>query len=297
MNPIDRTKSFAADKKTSSTYAGICACLVLLSILVRITLPITLGSILLGIGIFIFTGKKWVRLVIIPICLAFNLATSYLFGFPVKYLMPLEGYVKDIATGEPIENAIFDVEYSEYRPTVTVTVVGRDIGHAYAVSGKDGKYLVEGRLLLDFIHPNARRHLKLRHPLYETADIFLNRADLTVVDNVCREKERASGIFHVDTCRITFKSKHGLIRYDVELEKLKDKYRNARKVDGLDITWVLHDEMIEYAVQAKKMGLPIEWDFIFKEWDKTLLPFGEYKGTAKTEIMRIVNSQIVKSVP
>ncbi len=286
MNPIDKTKSFAADKKTSSTYAGICACLVLLSILVRITLPITLGSILLGIGIFIFTGKKWVRLVIIPICLAFNLATSYLFGFPVKYLMPLEGYVKDIATGEPIENAIFDVEYSEYRPTVTVTVVGRDIGHAYAVSGKDGKYLVEGRLLLDFIHPNARRHLKLRHPLYETADIFLNRADLTVVDNVCREKERAASIFRLDTCMITIRSRHGVISHNFLLMNLGIKYQNDRRAGGRDISWVL-DEMVQYATQAKDLNVDVDWGQIFERWDKMLAPFGGDKSTTKTEILGI----------
>ena len=288
MEQIDNPKSFAADKKRRNTYAGISACVVLLCVAIRITLPVTVGSILLGIGIFLFTGKKWVRWTVIPLCIGFNLATSYLFGFPVKYLMPLEGYIKDVSTGEPIPNAIFDVEYIEYRPTVTVTVVGRDIDHAYVVSGKDGRYLIGGRFFLDFMHPNTRRHLKLRHPLYETAEIFLNRSDLTVVDSECRKKERAANIFHLDTCKITFKSKSGRIRYDVGLESLKEKYRDNRKVNGVDITWVLFDEMLPYAAQAKKMGLPIEWRLVFQEWDKILLPFGEYKGTAKAEIMRIV---------
>ncbi len=287
MNPINKTKSSVTVRKTINTYAGICSCLVFLSIVVRITLPITLGSILLGIGIFLFAEKKWVKLVIIPICLGFNVATSYLFGFPIKYLMPLAGYVKDVSTGAPIENAIFDIEYIEYRPTVTVTVVGRDIDHAYAVSGKDGKYLIKGKFLLDFIHPNAVRHLKLLHPLYETADVLLNRTSLTVVDSVCREKERAANIYRLDTCMTIIRSRHGVISHNFLLMNLGVKYQNDRRAGGRDISWVL-GEMVQYAKQSKNLNVVVDWDQNFKQWDKVLSPFGGDKSTTKTEILEII---------
>jgi len=278
------------DNGIRNVYAGISACLILISIVVRITLPVTIGSVLLTTGVVIFAKQKWLKWSVVPLCLAFNVATSYLLGFPIRYLMPLEGSVTDAETGSPIVSAIFDVEYAEYRPTLTITDIGREIDRGYAVTEKDGKYLVEGRFIVDFLHPNARRFIKLRHPLYETLDILPLSTELKVTDRECRKKEKAANIFHLDTCQIVLKPQQGVIHYNIQLGKLETKYHNDRRADETDISWVLN-EMITYAAQAKNLNVSVEWNLIFAQWDRILDRFGGDKSTTKAEILSIVGKR------
>ena len=272
-------------EKILTWYIGVSGLLTLLSMVLRINLCITVGTVFFVLGVFLFSKNKAAKWTTLILVVGLNIFTSVVAGFPVCYSMPMTGYVKDKVTGEPIENAIFEIEWFENHGTVAGNV-GYSIGKTYAVSGKDGKYLVGGRFTLDFINPNIDRIVRLRHPLYETIDFMPKDSSLKVLDQECLAKEKESKVFRVGTCNIRIESKNRVIPYNIKLMKLEDKYRKGLKTERGDLFISEAEDIASYyGKEAQILGVNFNWDTIFIEWEKIVKPFGATFNLARKRAM------------
>ena len=252
-----------------STYTVFSAIITLLTFGMATFLTFFVASVLAVIGVFLFSKQKVRKWITLAVAIGFNIFTSATIGVPVRYSYPMAGEVHDKLTGEPIENAIFECRWVGREDILIGSHAGFDIDQTYAVTDNNGRYFLKGRWTFDLFYPTVSRYVTLRHPLYET----ISSIDL-----------KWNKLNEGDT---KIKPEKGIIPYSIKLIKLEDKYRATRDAGGTDITWVLHDEMIPYATQAQKLDLVLDWQTIFTKWDNILKPFGEYKGTTKSEITRI----------
>lgn len=249
--------------------------------LINVFFAVTIAA---GAAIWIYITDPRKRKYAVLALMGLMAVSSVVIRWPIGYILPMTGYLLDKKTGEPIENAILEVEW--FHGYVSAAGgFGRSFDKSYIVSGKDGRYRISGRLTIPIPLGSygVKQTVLVRHPLYESKR--LSGAESPVVISNFDAWNSNAYISKMHPMRIRL----GRISRDLRLSKLADKYRAARNVGGVDITWAIHDEMVPYAMQAKRMELDIDWEKTFEEWDAILQPFGGDKGAAKSEILKIVS--------
>ena len=182
--------------------------------------PVCFGAAFLSvlIGVWVFAGNIKIKLKTTKIVVAIAIVSSLVVQWPIAYSQPISGQVKDTLTGEPISNAIFECEWVKYTGSIG-GAVGREFGRSYAVTDKDGRYKISGRLTIHPFSYTAERHITLRHPLYESGKYSYGPYG----------KLHSGGRF--------FQFRLGTLRNDIKLIKLEDKYKNYRKIAGACDIW------------------------------------------------------------
>lgn len=234
--------------------AGIC------SIGVAVVLALSGASL-----IYVHDKKKRIKaFMAIGVLLV---VSSLALGWPVRYALPIEGQVTDKVTGEPIENAIFEVAW-----WASYSSGGKEVDKTFAVAGKDGKYRIPGRLSLpsDLGDFGLRRAVTLRHPLYE----IVKFRDMGTIITLPDEKTATRVRPHITRTRRDFK-----------LQKLEDKYKtNSIAKDRTDLQSSVDFNMPDYCSQARKLQLVIDCVKYFPVWDKIGAPYGIQFRLAKERI-------------
>jgi len=186
------------------------------------TISINLAVVLALIGAaFIYLRDKKQRQQAFLGIGALLVMSSLIIGWPLRYALPIDGRVVDKATGEPVESAIFEVEWWASYASVG-GASGKLVDRTYAVSGKDGEYRIAGRLSfpLDPGGYGLTRIVKLRHPLYETA--------------MFDDMGRIIDFIEINRIRMTEKIRPhiSITSKDFKLLKLEDKYKASGKVNS-----------------------------------------------------------------
>jgi len=249
-----------------SGFVVFSSVLLLLTFVMATFLTLFVASILMTIGVFAYSENKTAKWTILLVSISFNVLTSATFGVPIRHSFPMSGFVRDKVDGVPVEGAIFECRWVGMSDVLIGSHAGFDIDKSYAVTDKDGKYFLKGRWTFDLFFPTVTRYVTLRHPLYETL------SDINLKWDMLREGRNIG-------------PQGGVITYNIELEKLEDKYRDKRKVGGKDVSWEFN-EMISYSRHAKMLALPVKWESIFKKWDEILVPYGGDRSTTKSEIVK-----------
>jgi len=202
--------------------------------------------------------KKILIILILGLIVVFITLSSSFASWPLEVTPAIEGRILDATTGEPIENSIVEVDWD----TSVFAFVDRTSGSAgymLIVTGKDGKYKVPSKVMLQplggfFSHLRNIR-IVVRHPLYESKDASI------VEDNI--DSYKKEGKFQ---------------RYDAILRTLKNKYKYSRVINNnvLGTHNSLMDDLNEaqgYATQAKKMRLNVNWEIYFNAWTAIVEPY------------------------
>lgn len=210
-----------------------------------------------------------------------------LFCWPFVSTPAIEGRVFDASTNEPIENTIIDVIWHGMQ-VAPADRTGVEVAKIFIVTGKDGKFNVPKK---SFFQPTGllsnvdQLRLVVRHPLYETKEIYANYDDKTKTWVNFGELEK--GKFHLE----------------LKILSLKDKYKDigGNFVPGsnihLSITY-LAAEMTGaskgdyYFRNAVKLGIDKVWlNNIFNNWNKLA---GNYNKEDAQYLIESINKMKVE---
>lgn len=211
--------------------------------------------------------------------------SSVVIQWPIGYILPMTGYIKDKVTGEAIENVIFEVEWS-HRYASVGGASGVSSGVTYAVSDKEGKYLIRGRLVLPF-PPGSYgfgQIIRLRHPLYEGKEL----GGSACAENIIMLSSEDGWSSRISSGRPHLRPRVGRINRDFKLMKLEDKYRDAPQINGVsffDEIW----HMKEYYAQASKLAVNMDWISIQKHWESLVVKHNYDFDYAQKEFAKILS--------
>jgi len=130
---------------------------------------------------------------------------------------PIEGRVTDATTGQPIENVVISCEWVKEVPAF-VDTVRKGFAHEVAITDKQGRYRIPSKRSIHFPpilcvgSSFDGISINIAHPLYSTPQ-FVGAG------NEC--------VFIPFENRRIYKSKDGIIHYDISLLSLEEKYVKA----------------------------------------------------------------------
>lgn len=239
-----------------TTYVAFTVILMVVGAFVMWPSPLGIAIFSIVVGVLLFVRNKKVRYrVIYRLCVVLAL-TSITVHWPFVWSLPIKGHVKDEVTGEPVPNAIFECQWVKYSGNVGGQE-GHDFGQSYAVTDKEGSYRLPGKLTFHPFSFGPERHVTLSHPLYIGSKFY---------PGAYRRYSDDFQIFRL-----------GSIKNDIKLVKLEDNYKNGLKGnDGSGLGNTLYG-MAHYAELARKLGVKVDWNHVFKIWDKIAEPYGGIK--------------------
>lgn len=130
---------------------------------------------------------------------------------------PIEGRVTDATTGQPIENVVISCEWVKEVPAF-VDTVRKGFAHEVVITDKEGKYRIPSKRSWHFppilcVGSSFNGiSINIAHPLYSTPQ-FVGAGN--------------EWVFIPSENRRIYKSKDGIIHYDIELLSLEEKYVKA----------------------------------------------------------------------
>jgi len=130
---------------------------------------------------------------------------------------PIEGKVTNATTGEPIENVVISCEWVKEVPAF-VDTVRKGFAHEVAITDKQGIYKIPSKRswhfppILCIGSSFSSISINIAHPLYSTPQ-FVGAGN--------------EWVFIPSENRRVYKSKDGIIHYDIELLSLEGKYGRA----------------------------------------------------------------------
>lgn len=194
------------------------------------------------------------------------IASSILLNWPFGYILPMGGYVKDKKTGLPIENAIFEIEWL-YNYVSAAGGSRQTFDKTYVVSGKDGKYQIDGRIMVPFPVNSygVSQKITLRYPLFMNKDCYMNECAENLVEFTDEDpwKEMGSGKGYVWR-KPHFRPRFGRINRNFEMDR------------GINLS-----DIDSYYDLAMHLGVArdIDWSGIIKECSDFVaeLPAGNIK--------------------
>lgn len=136
---------------------------------------------------------------------------------------PIEGRVTDATTGEPIENVVISCEWVKEVPAF-VDTVRKGFAHEVVITNKEGRYRITSKRSIHFPpilcvgSSFDGISINIAHPLYSTPK-FVGAGN--------------EWVFIPSENRRIYKSKDGIIHYDIELLSLEEKY--GRAVESLNL--------------------------------------------------------------
>lgn len=203
-----------------------------------------------GAALIFVDSPKWRRKAFFVLAVLL-LASSVLISWPLGYLLPLRGYVRDKNTGKPIANAIFDVEWS-YQYATAAGATSEIFDRTFVVSDKDGKYHIDGRMMFPFPPASNRifQSLRLRYPLYKSFGCSGNDcAEYPVLYTDEDHWKQVNSKYYIWR-KPHFRLRFGRTRRDFEM------------IPDINLS-----ELDAYADSALRLGLAgnLEWNQIFRE--------------------------------
>lgn len=220
-------------------------------------------------------------------------ASSVLISWPFGYLLPMSGVVRDKKTGEPIANAIFEIEWIHHYASAG-GASGRTFDKTYVVSGKDGKYRIGGRLMFPFPIGSNRvyQSFTLRYPLYKSFRCSGNDcAEYPVLYTDEDPWKYVNSKYYVWR-KPNFRPRFGRTKRDLMLIRIEDIYKEVK--DREESAYADKDlsEISQYADLAIQLKLTksINWDDIFKKcnqfvskWPESHIKAGALSGLIGTK--------------
>jgi len=156
--------------------------------------------------------------------------SSIVWRWPVHITLPVRGQVLDAATGKPIENAVISCRWLKSLPSISGPTRS-SLASEVSVTDKNGNYYIPMKITFHIISWFDEMSLSALHPLYNGKGGALYRppwrASAVVINKGLSDISNAGkimpGLF----------VKNGVIRYDVKLLSLEEKYVKAMERLGL----------------------------------------------------------------
>lgn len=229
-------------------------------------------------------------------------ASSVLISWPFGYLLPMSGVVRDKKTGEPIANAIFEIEWIHHYASAG-GASGRTFDKTYVVSGKDGKYRIGGRLMFPFPIGSNRvyQSFTLRYPLYKSFRCSGDDcAEYPVLYTDEDPWKYVNSKYYVWR-KPNFRPRFGRTKRDFELLSLEDIYKtvdNRKKSCDADNDLVETFMYAELAMQLK-LSRSIAWEGILERWNSFIAkwPQSDVKETALKGLARTKEKLLGANTP
>ena len=177
---------------------------------------------------------------IIVFFFAFYSVSCLYAGWPINRTPRIEGVITDTTTGEPIENVVVSARWLKNTPALGDTV-RKYCGSHIAITDKEGRYKIPAKISIHLLSSFNSLSINMHHPLYEhsiwNTVMKLERYDLRKEHKQHVGKygiRRSTG--GVNASRYSYNlwvEDRGVIRYDVKLMSLEEKWVKAIKRLGL----------------------------------------------------------------
>lgn len=180
---------------------------------------------------------------------------------------PIEGKVTNATTGEPIENVVISCEWVKEAPAF-VDTVRKGFAHEVAITDKQGIYRIPSKRSWHFPpilcvgSSFSSISINIAHPLYSTPQ-FVGAGN--------------EWVFIPSENRRVYKSKDGIIHYDISLLSLEEKYDKPEHNFELMNHFNSYDRG-EYFLILRERGIYFDLDKIFSKWEKLAARFPNEKN-------------------
>lgn len=161
-------------------------------------------------------------------------------GWPINRTPRIEGVVTDATTGEPVENVIVSAKWEKSVAT-PVDMVTKYCGSHIAITDKDGKYKIPAKISIHLLSWFEDVMINIGHPLYESK-AWISVRKLEAWD-LRKEHKQYDGKYGIKISTAPprwdydlWVEDHGVIRYDVKLLSLEEKYVKAIKEGKKELT-------------------------------------------------------------
>jgi len=241
--------------------------------------------------------------------------SSVVWRWPVHITLPVRGRVLDAVTGKPIENAVVSCRCLKSLPSISGPSRSF-LASEVSVTDKNGNYYIPMKITFHIISWFDEMSLGARHPLYEGhgADLYRPpwRTAAVVIDKGIGDISNAGKIMP------GLLKKRGVIRYDVKLMSLEEKYVKAmenaqlkmikednKKLDDLGYKFQSHlsrqrdgvGGIVNFKYNGKYLFIAEE---IFQEWGKlverAIFVFDKIGMKERAENLRLVFKRTKKCI-
>jgi len=179
--------------------------------------------------------------------------SSVVWRWPVHITLPVRGKVLDAVTGKPIENAVVSCRWLKSLPSISGPTRS-SLASEVSVTDKNGNYYIPMKITFHIISWFDEMSLTALHPLYESKSADLYRppwrtAAVVIgkgIGDISNAGKIMPGLF----------VKNGVIRYDVKLLSVEDKWRS--EMNGKKFKDPRIPGNYNYWELSRKVGIPKE---------------------------------------
>lgn len=226
-------------------------------------------------------------------------------GPPLRIIPSFEGQVTDRTTGKPVANAVIELTYHKARASF-----GGDVGTPartkLGATDAEGRYSIPSIYFVHLLSYYNFIELRVNHPVYETRMLIWWLDEYKALMRGERQWKNGRDIWNVKGAY-----QDGMVRFDISVLKLSDKFtyetiedppwvvqlKKGMQNDGVyrDLGSEFAFEGDRYVIKARKLGVPIDREAIFRAWDEIAGPFA-YKSSVKSSLSE-GEKRILKVLP
>ncbi len=178
---------------------------------------------------------------------------------------PIQGTITDATTGKPIENAVLVVRWVKtgYAALHPQRIVMKKM---YVATDRNGVFSIPAFWSTHILSGFDSVLWVARHPLYSTVDTGIGREEIDAL----RQPDNATVDKLAEIHKYASLGASGEIVYKLSLITLREKYKDKPWVEGFN--GALDREFLfegpKYFSTAKQLGLAMNIEAIYKEWDE-----------------------------
>lgn len=178
---------------------------------------------------------------------------------------PIQGTITDATTGKPIENVVLVVKWKKtvYGPFEPQTVVMKKM---YVATDKNGVFRIPAYWSTHVFSTFMAVSWVARHPLYSTVATGIGGEDIDVLMQPGKKMVNEE----TDVRKYASLGASGEIVFNIKLLSLKEKFKEKPRTE--DFRGALDSEFLfegpKYFSTARQLGLAVNVEAIFKEWDE-----------------------------
>lgn len=202
---------------------------------------------------------------------------------------PIEGVITDATTGQTIESAVLVVRWMKTVLGPTTIVMKK----MYVATEKSGVFKIPAFSSFHVFSKFTSVILDVRHPLHSTVQLGISREGIESLKNPRKKPNEEQS----ELAKYASLGASGEIIFNFTLlslnEKFKEKPRTGDFHGALDSEFLF--EGPKYFSVARQLGLTVNADAIFKEWDEIAgrFPDAEYIQRA----VELGKGRIAKGIP